>query len=83
MYKNVEITAGELCVAHVHLSIAIPPKISISCFIGDLKGKSTLIIYNRHPELQSKWDILFRARRYFVKTVILPTKQYKNILKNK
>ena len=43
----------------IHLSVAIPPKISISNFMGYLKGKSTLMIYDRHPELQSKWDKAF------------------------
>ena len=41
-YKNVEIIAGAVCVDHVHLSVAIPPKISISSFMGYLKGKSRL-----------------------------------------
>ncbi len=53
-YKDVEIIAGAVCEEHVHLSVAIPPKISISSFMGYLKGKSTLMIYDRHPELQSK-----------------------------
>ena len=41
---------------HIHLSVAIPPKYSISKFMGYLKGKSIVMIYDRHPELQSKWD---------------------------
>lgn len=61
-YKNVEIIAGAVCEDHVHLSVAIPPKISISNFMGDLNRNSTLIIYDRHPELQSKWDKAFGAR---------------------
>lgn len=40
---------------YIHLSAAIPPKLSISSFMGYLKGKSTLMIYDRYPELQSKW----------------------------
>ena len=55
-YRKVEIIAGAVCIDHVHLSVAIPPKESISDFMGYLKGKSTLMIYDRHPELQSKWD---------------------------
>lgn len=55
-YKNVEIIAGAVCIDHVHLSVAIPPKMSIANFMGYLKGKSTLMIYDRHPEMQSKWD---------------------------
>ena len=64
-YKNVEIIAGAVCIDHVHMSVAIPPKLSISDFMGYLKGKSTLMIYDRHPELQSKWDKSFWARGYY------------------
>ena len=53
-YKQVDIIAGVVCIDHVHLSVAIPPKLSVSQFMGYLKGKSTLMIYDRHPELQSK-----------------------------
>ncbi len=68
-YKGVEIIAGAVCVDHVHLSVAIPPKLSVASFVGYLKGKSTLMIYDRHPELQSKWDKAFWARGYYVETI--------------
>ena len=68
-YKNVEIVAGAVCPDHVHLSVAIPPKLAVSKFMGYLKGKSTLMIYDRYPELQSKWDKAFWARGYYVETV--------------
>ena len=69
-YKNVEIIAGAVCVDHVHLSVAIPPKLSVSDFMGYLKGKSTLMLYDRHPELQSKWDkAAFWARGYYVEII--------------
>ena len=68
-YKNVEIIAGAVCVDHVHLSVAIPPKLSVSDFMGYLKGKSTLMLYDRHSELQSKWDKAFWARGYYVETI--------------
>ena len=68
-YKDVEIIDGAVCEDHVHLSAAIPPKYSISKFMGYLKGKSTLMIYDRHPELQSKWDKAFWARGYYVSTI--------------
>ena len=61
--------AGAVCVDHVHLSVAIPPKLSVSDFMGYLKGKSTLMLYDRHPELQSKWDKAFWARGYYVETI--------------
>ena len=73
-YKNVEIIAGAVCIDHVHLSVAIPPKLRVSDFMGYLKGKSTLMIYDRHPELQSKWDKAFWARGYYVDTVGKNTK---------
>ena len=68
-YKSVEIIAGAVCIDHVHLSVAIPPKLSVSDFMGYLKGKSTLMLYDRHPELQSKWDKAFWARGYYVETI--------------
>ena len=68
-YKNVEIVAGAVCSDHVHLSVAIPPKLSVSEFMGYLKGKSTLMIYDRHPEMQSKWNKSFWARGYYVETI--------------
>ncbi len=68
-YKNVEIVAGAVCVDHVHICVSIPPKLSISNFMGYLKGKSALMIYDKHPEVQSKWDKSFWARGYYVATV--------------
>ena len=68
-YKNIEIISGAVCTDHVHLSVSIPPKISISNFLRYLKGKSTLMIYDRHPNLQSKWDKAFWARGYYVATI--------------
>lgn len=68
-YKQVDIIAGAVCIDHVHLSVAIPPKLSVSQFMGYLKEKSTLMIYDRHPELQSKWNKAFGARGYCVETI--------------
>ena len=67
-YKDVQIIDGTLDVDHIHLSAVIPLKLSISSFMGYLKEKSTLMIYDRHPELQSKWDKSFWARGYYVST---------------
>ena len=68
-YRKVDIIAGAVCKDNVHLSVAIPPKESISDFMGYLKGKSTLMIYDRHPELHSKCDKAFWARGYYVETI--------------
>ena len=69
-YKDVEIIAGAVCEEHVHLSVAIPPKISISSFMGYLKGKSTLIIFERHANLKYKYgNRTFWCRGFYVSTV--------------
>ena len=68
-YKDVEIVEGAVCPDHVHICVSIPPKLSVSSFMGYLKGKSTLMIYDRYPELQSKWSKAFWARGYYVATV--------------
>ncbi|MEG0713001.1 MAG: IS200/IS605 family transposase [Niameybacter sp.] len=68
-YKKVEIIEGAVCSDHVHLCVSIPPKLSISEFVGYLKGKSALMIFDKHPEHGTKWDRKFWARGYYVCTV--------------
>lgn len=68
-YKGIEIVLGAVCIDHVHLCVSIPPKMSISSFMGYLKGKSTLMIYDRHPDLQNKWNKAFWARGYYVAAI--------------
>jgi putative transposase len=69
-YKNVEIIAGAVCVDHVHLSVAIPPKLSVSDFMGYLKGKSALMIFDRHANLKYKFgNRHFWSEGYYVSTV--------------
>ena len=68
-YKDVEIIDGAVCIDYIHLSVTIPPKYSISKLMGYLKGKSTIMLYDRHPELQSKWNKAFWARGYYVSTI--------------
>ena len=58
-----------MCADHVHICVSIPPKLSVSNFMGYLRGKGTLMIYDRHPEQQSKWNKAFWARGYYVATV--------------
>jgi putative transposase len=53
-YKEVEIVAGNVRMDHVHLCVKIPPKISVSEFMGYLKGKSALMIFDKHPEYKQK-----------------------------
>jgi len=68
-YKHVEILEGAICVDHIHLCIKIPPKISVSDFMGYLKGKSALMIFDRFPEYKQKGNRNFWARGYYVDTV--------------
>ena len=68
-YKKVEIVEGAVCADHVHLCVSNPPKLSVSEFVGYLKGKSALMLYDRHPHLQSKWNKAFWARGYYVSTI--------------
>jgi len=51
-YKGVEIIEGHLMVDHVHILVRIPPKYSVSSFMGYLKGKSALIIFDKHSNLK-------------------------------
>jgi putative transposase len=68
-YKKVEIIEGAVCAEHVHLCVSIPPKIGVSDFVGYLKGKSALMIFDRHPDMGSKFNRHFWARGYYVATV--------------
>ena len=82
-YKNVEIIAGAVCSDHVHLSVAIPPKLSISNFMGYLKGKSTLIIFERHANLKYKYgNRHFWCRGYYVDTVGKNAKKIQEYIQN-
>ena len=68
--KGVEIIEAELCNDHVHMLVKIPPKMSISSFMGYLKGKSTLMIFERHANLEYKYgQRKFWCRGYYVDTV--------------
>jgi putative transposase len=68
-YQKVQITEGAVCSDHVHLCLNIPPKISVSGFMGYLKGKSALMIFDKHPEMGSKFNRHFWARGYYVSTI--------------
>ena len=68
--KEVEIINVEACPDHIHMYVSILPKLSISSFMGYLKGKSTLIIFERHANLKYKYNNrAFLCRGYYVSTV--------------
>ena len=53
--KGVEIIEANACVDHIHMLVKIPPKLSVSAFMGYLKGKSSLIIFERHAQMKYKY----------------------------
>ena len=68
--KGVEIMEAEACLDHIHMLVSIPPYISIAQFMGYLKGKSSLMIFDRHANLKYKYgNRNFWCRGYFVDTV--------------
>ena len=68
--KEVEIIEAEACSDHIHMLVSIPPHISIAQFMGYLKGKSTLMIFDRHSNLKYKYGSRhFWCRGYYVDTV--------------
>ena len=69
-WKQVNIVEAEMCPDHVHMLVEIPPKMSVSSFVGFLKGKSTLLIFERHANLKHKYgNRSFWCRGYYVDTV--------------
>ena len=71
-YKGVEIIEGHLMIDHIHMLVSIPPKYSVSQFMGYLKGKSSLMIFDRHANLKYKFgNRHFWAEGYYVSTVSL------------
>ena len=68
-YKGVEIIEGQLMPDHVHMLVSIPPKISVSSFMGYLKGKSSTMLYEQFGELKYKYRSReFWCRGYYVDT---------------
>ena len=69
-WKEVTIIEAEVCPDHVHMFVEIPPKLSISTFMGYLKGKSSVMIYQRWGNLKYKYrNRSFWCRGYYVDTV--------------
>ena len=69
-FKQVHIVEAEVCPDHIHMLVEIPPKMSVSGFVGYLKGKSSLIIYQRWGNLKFKYrNREFWCRGYYVDTV--------------
>jgi putative transposase len=68
--KGVEIIEANACVDHIHMLVSIPPNLSVSAFMGFLKGKSSLMIFDRHANMKYKYgNRKFWCRGYYVDTV--------------
>jgi len=81
--KGVNIIEGEVCPDHIHLLVEIPPKMSVSYFMGYLKGKSTLMIFERHANLKYKYgNRHFWCRGYYVDAVGKNAKKIEEYIRN-
>lgn len=82
-WKNVKIIEAEICPDHVHMLLEIPPKLSIASFVGFLKGKSSLLIYQKYANMKYKYrDRVFWCRGYYVDTVGKNTEKIKEYIAN-
>jgi putative transposase len=82
-YKGIDIIEAKACSDHIHMCLAVPPKYSVSNIIGYLKGKSTMIIFERFSRLKSNFKgNSFWARGYYVNTVGLDEQRVREYIKN-
>jgi putative transposase len=79
-YKHIEILEGSVASDHVHLCVKIPPKMSVSEFMGYLKGKSALMIFDKHPDMKYG-NRHYWARGYYVDTVGRNEEQIRKYIK--
>ena len=81
--KGVEIIEAEVCPDHIHMLLSIPPKYSVSQIMGYLKGKSSLMIFDRHANLKYKYgNRHFWCRGYYVDTVGKNKKKIEEYIRN-
>ena len=81
--KGVEILEAELCKDHVHMLVSIPPNLSVAQFVGYLKGKSSLMIFDRHANLKYKYgNRHFWCRGYYADTVGKNTEKIAEYIRN-
>lgn len=82
-WKGVNIIEAEVCPDHVHMLVEIPPKMSVSGFVGFLKGKSSQMIYEKFANARYKYRSReFWCRGYYVDTVGKNTKKIKEYIQN-
>ena len=81
--KKVEIIEAEACKDHIHMLVCIPPSMSVASFVGYLKGKSSLMIFDRHANLKYKYgNRHFWCRGYYVDTVGKNKKAIEEYIRN-
>ena len=81
--KGIYIIEAECCPDHIHMLVEIPPKYSVSQIVGYLKGKSSLMIFDKHANLKYKYgNRNFWAKGYYVSTVGLNTKVVEEYIRN-
>ena len=82
-YKGIEILEASLCKDHVHMLVNIPPKYSVSAIVGYLKGKSSLMVFDRHANLKYKYgNRQFWCTGYYVDTVGRNKKAIQEYIRN-
>ena len=82
-WKGVAIVEAEICPDHVHMLIEIPPKICVASFVGFLKGKSSLLIYQKYANMKFKYrNREFWCRGYYIDTVGKNTEKIKEYIAN-
>ncbi len=82
-WKSVNLIEAEVCPDHVHMLLEIPPKMSVSGFMGYLKGKSSLMIYEKYGNMKFKYrNREFWCRGYYVDTVGKNAKKIEEYIKN-
>ena len=82
-WKGIEIIAAEVCPDHIHMLVAIPPKMAVSSFMGYLKGKSSTMLYEQFGELKYKYrNREFWCRGYYMDTTGKNTNRIAEYIKN-
>ena len=82
-WKQIEILEAELCPEHIYMLVRIPPKLSVAGFVGYLKGKSSLLIHERHGNMKYKYgNRSFWCRGYYVDTVGKNTRKVSEYIQN-
>ena len=82
-WKGVNILEAECCPDHIHMLVEIPPKMSVASFVGYLKGKSSLMVYERFGDMKFRYRIRqFWCRGYYVDTVGKNAQKIKEYIQN-